>query len=130
MINGTQTINIIYNINISAICEILPLSIKAGLKPDALEQVFTSASARSFASEYYIPRILNRNFDGDFAMIDAYKDITNLQAIATKLKASIPVSNAMISSYQNTMAIGLEKKPKSAMIQIYEKILNIIVKRD
>ena len=101
--------NIVYNINIAAICEILPLAVKAGLKPSALEQVFTSASSQSFASKYFIPRILNREFDTDFAMIDAYKDIINVQKIATKLQGSIPVTNAMISTYQNTMAIGLQK---------------------
>jgi len=122
--------NIVYNINIAAISEILPLAVKAGLKPSALEQVFTSASSQSFASKYFIPRILNREFDTDFAMIDAYKDIINVQKIATKLQGSIPVTNAMISTYQNTMAIGLQKKPKSAMIKLYEKILNVIVKRD
>ena len=47
--------NIIYNINIAALCEVLPLAVKAGLHPERLADVVTSASSRSFASEYFVP---------------------------------------------------------------------------
>ena len=55
--------NIIYNINIVALCEILPLGVAAGISIDALEQVVTSASSRSFAGDHFIPRIMAREFE-------------------------------------------------------------------
>ena len=55
--------NIIYNINIVALCEILPLGAAAGISIDALEQVVTSASSRSFAGDHFIPRIMAREFE-------------------------------------------------------------------
>ena len=122
--------NIIYNINIVALCEILPLGVAAGISIDALEQVVTSASSRSFAGDHFIPRIMAREFEGDFPLAGAYKDILNMQKVATEKQALTPLMNAMISSYQNALADGLGDEPKSAIIKIYEKVLGVEFKRN
>ena len=122
--------NIIYNINIVALCEILPLGVAAGISIDALEQVVTSASSRSFAGDHFIPRMMAREFEGDFPLAGAYKDILNMQKIATEKQALTPLMNAMISSYQNALADGLGDEPKSAIIKIYEKVLGVEFKRN
>ena len=122
--------NIIYNINIVALCEILPLGVAAGISIDALEQVVNSASSRSFAGDHFIPRMLAREFEGDFPLAGAYKDILNMQKVATEKQALTPLMNAMISSYQNALADGLGDEPKSAIIKIYEKVLGIEFKRE
>ena len=122
--------NIIYNINIVALCEILPLGVAAGISIYALEQVVTSASSRSFAGDHFIPRMMAREFEGDFPLAGAYKDILNMQKIATEKQALTPLMNAMISSYQNALADGLGDEPKSAIIKIYEKVLGVEFKRN
>ena len=122
--------NIIYNINIVALCEILPLAVTGGISVDALEQVVTSASSRSFAGDHFIPRMLARKFEGDFPLAGAYKDILNMQKVATEKQALTPLMSAMISSYQNALADGLGDEPKSAIIKIYEKVLGVEFKRD
>ena len=122
--------NIIYNINIVALCEILPLAVTGGISVDALEQVVTSASSRSFAGDHFIPRMLARKFEGDFPLAGAYKDILNMQKVATEKQALTPLMSAMISSYQNALANGLGDEPKSAIIKIYEKVLGVEFKRD
>jgi 3-hydroxyisobutyrate dehydrogenase-like beta-hydroxyacid dehydrogenase len=76
-----------------------------------------------------VPRILEGRFDSDFAMGDAYKDIVNVQQIATRLNAAIPVVNAMTATYQMAMALGYAQEPKSAMIKVYEKVLAQTVRR-
>ena len=121
--------NIIYNINIVALCEILPLGVAAGISIDALEQVVTSASSRSFAGEHFIPRMMAREFEGDFPLAGAHKDILNMQKVATEKQALTPLMNAMISSYQNALDDGLGDEPKSAIIKIYEKVLGVEFKR-
>ena len=121
--------NIIYDINIVGMCEILPLAVKAGLKVDTVAAVVTSGSSRSFASEYFVPRILEGNFEGDFPMEAAYKDIDNVQEIAQRLRAATPVMNAMIATYQQTIAMGHGDEPKSAMIKLYEHVLDQRVRR-
>ena len=115
--------NIIYDINIVALCEVLPLAVAGGLSTEALTQVVTTASARSFAGDHFVPRMLARQFDNDFPMEDAYKDILNVQRIAIEKRAMTPLVNAMTSSYQNAIAAGYGREPKSAIIKIYEKAL-------
>jgi len=122
--------NIIYNINIVALCEILPLGVAAGISIDALEQVVNSASSRSFAGDHFIQRMLAREFEGDFPLAGAYKDSLNMQKVATEKQALTPLMNAMISSYQNAIADGLGDEPKSAIIKIYEKVLGVEFKRE
>ena len=115
--------NIIYNINIVALCEVLPLAVAGGLSTDALTKVVTTASSRSFAADHFIPRMLQRQFNNDFAMENAYKDILNIQRIAIENRALTPLVNAMTSSYQTAISAGLGSEPKSAIIKIYEQVL-------
>ena len=117
--------NIIYNVNIAALAEVLPMAVKAGLDVDALAHLVTSASSRSFASEYFVPRMLDRAFDKDFTLSAAYKDIVNVQRMGIETRASLPVVNAMISSYQAAIAAGYGDQPKSAMLKIYEDALGV-----
>ncbi len=116
--------NIIYNVNIAVICEVMPLAVKAGLEPGKLAEVLTTASSRSFASEYFVPRILARQFDGDFSMQAAYKDIVNIQQVAARFQASMPIVDAMVSTYRAAMEMGFSEQPKSAMVEVYEKDLD------
>lgn len=117
--------NIVYNVNIAAICEALPLAMAVGLDPDVTAQVLTTASGRSFASEYFIPRMAERKFDFDFTLKDAYKDIVNVQKMGIETRASLPVVNAMIASYQAAIAAGYGDEPKSAMLKVTEKALGV-----
>jgi 3-hydroxyisobutyrate dehydrogenase-like beta-hydroxyacid dehydrogenase len=116
--------NIIYNVNIAAICEVMPLAMKSGLGADKLAQVLTTASSRSFASEYFVPRILERKFDGDFSLQAAFKDIVNIQQAAARVQASTPVVDAMIATYQAAIDMGFGDQPKSAMVKVYEQQLD------
>lgn len=121
--------NIIYNVNIAAICEVMPLAVKAGLGTDTLAEVLTTASARSFASEYFVPRILDRKFDTDFSLKAAYKDIVNVQEAAERLQATTPVVDAMVATYRAAIDMGFGDEPKSAMVKVYEKQMGQEVSR-
>jgi 3-hydroxyisobutyrate dehydrogenase-like beta-hydroxyacid dehydrogenase len=121
--------NIIYNVNIAAICEVMPLAVKAGLGTDTLERVLTTASARSFASEYFVPRILDGKFEGDFPLQAAFKDIVNIQEAAARLQVSTPVVDAMVSTYEAAIDMGFGDQPKSAMIKVYEQRMDQQVRR-
>jgi len=117
--------NIIYNVNIAALCEVLPLAVAVGLDPEEVGRLVTSASSRSFASDYFVPRMLERRFDTDFTMNEAYKDIVNIQRMGIETRAHLPVVNSMISTYQAAMHAGYGGEPKSAMLKVYEKALGV-----
>jgi 3-hydroxyisobutyrate dehydrogenase-like beta-hydroxyacid dehydrogenase len=120
--------NVIYDINIAAICELLPLAAKAGLDVQSVARVVTSGSSRSFASGHFVPRILEGRFEADFPMGAAWKDIVNVQEIALQHGAMTPVMNAMTAIYQTAIAQGHQDEPKSAMIKVYERILGLTVR--
>ena len=121
--------NIVYDVNIAAICEVMPLAVKAGLRPETLAEVLTTASSRSFASEYFVPRILEGRFDGDFSLRAAFKDIVNVQEVAARLDASLPVVDAMVATYQAAIDQGFGEESKSAMVKVYEDRLGQTVRR-
>ena len=116
--------NIIYDVNIAAFCEVMPLAVKAGLAPEKLAAVLTSASSRSFASEYFVPRILKGRFQDDFSLKAAHKDIVNIEEVAARLKTDLPVVKAMVSTYRKAIDMGFGDQPKSAMIKVYEALFN------
>ena len=117
--------NILYNVNIAALAEVLPLTVAAGLDTQAVAKVVTTASARSFASDYFVPRMLAGKFDTDFTMTAARKDIVNVQAMAAKTGAALPVVDAMTQSYDAAIAAGYGNEPKSAMLKVYEQVLGV-----
>lgn len=123
--------NIIYNINIAAICEVVPLALKSGLDNDAVTRVVLDGSSRSFASEHFVPKIKQRIFDGDFSMQSAYKDIENFRNLISKAggdeigEHDFPLSSAMAAIYEKAIDAGHGKEAKSAMIRQYESLLEI-----
>ena len=117
--------NILYNINIAALCEVLPMTVAAGLDPQIVATLVTTGSARSFAAEHFVPRILDRRFDTDFAMQSAYKDIVNVNRLAQETGANVPLVRAMTEAYEAALRAGLGAEPKSAMIKLSEDALGV-----
>ena len=112
--------NIVYDVNIAAFCEVLPFAMKAGLQPDQVAEVLATGTARSFASQHFVRRILERRFDGDFSLKAAYKDIVNVEEAASQLDVSLPLVEAMASAYRAAIEMGFGDEPKSAMVKVYE----------
>ena len=117
--------NIIYDINIAALSEVLPLAVAVGLDPEQLASLTTTGSSRSFASEHFVPRMIARRFSDDFTMTGAFKDIVNVQRMADETGAKTPVVNAMVGSYQAAIDAGYGEEPKSAMLKVYESVLGV-----
>ena len=121
--------NIIYNINIAGFCEVLPLAMKAGLDPEMLQQLVLAGSSRSFASEHFVPKIMQGKFDDDFPMQAAYKDIINVQQIVDMVNGETPLVDAMTNIYDKALTAGYGQQPKSAMIKIFEKKLGVALRK-
>lgn len=113
--------NIIYDVNIAALSEVMPIAVRAGLSVETLAEVLTTASSRSFASEYFVPKMLRGEFEGDFSLSAAYKDIVNMREVASKMQVSLPVVDAMVSSYDAAIEMGNGHESKSAMLKVYEE---------
>ncbi len=120
--------NIIYNINIAALCEVLPTAVASGLKPEALAEVTSSGSSSSFASSYFVPKMLNDTFTGDFTMASAIKDLHNMQHMESDTNAVMPLTNAMIQIYKKAIDAGFGDESKSAMLKLYEERLGVLLR--
>ncbi|MBO6949945.1 MAG: NAD(P)-dependent oxidoreductase [Rhodospirillales bacterium] len=121
--------NIIYNVNIAALAEVLPLTVAVGLDPEQVAEIVMSGSSRSFASEYFVPRMLDGLFDTDFTLSAAYKDIVNVERMAEDTGAALPVVDAMVGSYKAAIEAGYGDEPKSAMLKVYEEALGVKFRR-
>lgn len=120
--------NALYNINIAAMSEMLPLAVKAGLNSNHIAKMFMSGSSRSFASEHFLPKIMEGEFKGDYSMGDAYKDIENVKRAIQNVSLELPLFDGMVKVYKESLDQGYEQHSKSAMLKVYEKKLGIKLK--
>ena len=117
--------NTLFDINIAAFAEILPLAVKLGLDVEKIGHVINSSSGRSFASEFFIPRILKRNFSDGYPLADAYKDLISCAGISTRLGLPLPVMHAAMTTYQMALLQGLGDYDKGAMTCVFEKLMAV-----
>ncbi len=122
----TKLINqLLFNISAAAIAEILPMAVKLGLSPEKVLSVVNSGTGRSFASEFFGPRILEGNFRDGYALTNAYKDMVSASEICVQRKIPLPMVHAATTTYQLALADGHGEEDKGAMIKVFEKILGI-----
>lgn len=117
--------NILFDINIAAFAEILPMAVKLGLDPEAIGSVVNSSSGKSYASEFFIPRILKRHFSDGYPLEHAYKDLVSGAELGAQLCIPLPVMHAATTTYQMALLKGLGHKDKGAMICVFEELLGL-----
>jgi len=123
----TKLINqLLFDINMAALAEVLPLSTKLGLDPTAIGQVINSGTGRSFASEFFIPRVLENNFSDGYSLKNAYKDLVSAAELSAKLCVPLPVLHAAATTYQMALLDGHGDRDKGAMICVFERLLDVL----
>jgi 3-hydroxyisobutyrate dehydrogenase-like beta-hydroxyacid dehydrogenase len=125
----TKTINnVLYDINIAALAEVLPMAVAMRLDPEQVAQVVTTGTSRSYASQYFVPRILQGRFDEGYPMGAAYKDLVAAAAIAAENGFPMPVTAAATATYQTALRQGHADKDKGAMVLPFEELLGVRVR--
>lgn len=126
----TKLINqLLFDINMAALAEILPVSVKLGLDPEQMAEVVNSGSGRSFASEFFLPNILNGVFDQGYPMNQAYKDLISGAELGARQMVPMPVLGAATATYQRALLEGLGDQDKGAMIKVFENLLNVAFRK-
>ncbi|MBU2027473.1 MAG: NAD(P)-dependent oxidoreductase [Proteobacteria bacterium] len=127
----TKLINqLLYNINVAAIAEVLPMSVKLGLDPEKVLKVVTTGTGRSFAAEFFGPRILEGRFNDAFPLKHAYKDMVSAAEICAQRKIPLPLVHAATTTYQLALAAGYGDNDKGAMIKVFENILGVTFRKN
>ena len=122
----TKLINqLLFDINAAALAEILPLAIKMELDPKKIGSIVNSGTGRSYASEFFIPRILKGDFTQGYFLQNAYKDLVSASELSAQKCIPLPVLHAATTTYQMALLQGLGQEDKGAMIQVYEKLLGV-----
>lgn len=116
---------LLFDINVAAIAEIGPLAVSMGLDPRAISDVINSGTGRSFASEFFLPRILDGDFSQGYPLAAAYKDIVSGLRLCAEREVPAPVLYAASSSYQQALREGHGDKDKGAMILVFERLLDV-----
>lgn len=125
----TKTINnVLYDINIAALAEVLPMAVAMGLDPEQIAQVVTTGTSRSYASQYFVPRILQGRFDEGYPMGAAYKDLVAAAAISAEHGFPMPVTAAATATYQTALRQGHGDRDKGAMVLPFEGLLGVTVR--
>ncbi len=122
----TKLINqLLFDINVAALAEILPMSVKMGLNPEKVGEVVNSGTGKSYASEFFIPRILKNSFEDGYPLKNAYKDLVSAAEIGANLCIPMPVLSAATCTYQMALLKGQGEKDKGSMIEVFEEFLGV-----
>ncbi len=126
----TKLVNqLLFDINAAALGEILTLAVKVGLDPEQVERVINTGTGRSYASEFFAPRILDGNFGDGYPMGAAYKDLISAARLSADRALPVPVLAAATAVYQKALIEGHADKDKGAMILPYEAALGVRFRR-
>ncbi|MEW5724587.1 MAG: NAD(P)-dependent oxidoreductase, partial [Thermodesulfobacteriota bacterium] len=98
---------LVFNLNVAALAQVLPLAVKLGLDPEKITQVINTGTGRSFASEFFLPGILENRFDRGYSLENAYKDMLCAAEISARRRIPLPLFHAANSIYQAALALGL-----------------------
>jgi 3-hydroxyisobutyrate dehydrogenase-like beta-hydroxyacid dehydrogenase len=116
---------LLFDINCAALAEVLPMAVKLGMDPEKVGTIVNTGTGRSYASEFFIPRILKNHFTDGYPLKHAYKDLVSGATVSAKMGVPMPVLAAATATYQMALARGHGRLDKGAMIKVYEELLGV-----
>jgi 3-hydroxyisobutyrate dehydrogenase-like beta-hydroxyacid dehydrogenase len=122
----TKLINqLLFDINCAALAEILPMAVKMGLDAQKVGSVVNSGTGRSYASEFFVPRILKNDFSSGYPLRHAYKDLVSAAELGARRCVPMPVLAAATATYQAALLNGHGALDKGSMILPFEELLGV-----
>lgn len=122
--------NLLLGCNMAALAEALVLGVKCGLKPEVMRDILSVSSGNSYALQAKMDSfILERHFEGGFAMNLQYKDL-NL-ALETGRENQVPLPQTALAAnlYEMGRAAGYGGEDMSGIIRLYEQMLGVEVSK-
>jgi 3-hydroxyisobutyrate dehydrogenase-like beta-hydroxyacid dehydrogenase len=120
----TKLINqLLFDVNCAALAEIMPMGRSLGLDPAKLMAVVNSGTGRSYASEFFLPRILRGHFSEGYPLRAAYKDLVSAAQLGARNCIPMPVLAAATATYQVALRQGHGEQDKGAMMRVFEALL-------
>jgi 2-hydroxy-3-oxopropionate reductase len=128
--NVTKLANqIIVAINIAAVSEALVMATKAGVDPDLVYKAIRGGLAGSTVLDAKAPLMMDRKFNPGFRINLHIKDLGNVLETSHEIGVSLPLSAVVMEIMQALKADGMGDLDHGAMVQFYEKLAHVEVKR-
>lgn len=116
-------------INIAAMSEALVLAAKAGCEPDLVYQAIRGGLAGSTVLDAKAPLVMDRKFNPGFRINLHIKDLQNVLDTSHEVGAPLPLIAQVMEMMQSLRNDGLGDADHGALIQFYEKMAKIEVRR-
>jgi 2-hydroxy-3-oxopropionate reductase len=128
--NMTKLANqIIVALNIAAMSEAMVLAAKAGVDPEKVFQAIRGGLAGSTVLDAKMPLVLDGNFKPGFRIELHIKDLANALDTAHEVGVPVPLSGAVMEVMQALKVDGKGADDHGGIIQFYEKLAKVEVRR-
>ena len=128
--NTTKLANqIIVALNIAAMSEALVLGAKAGVNPETIFMAIRGGLAGSAVLEAKAPMVLSGNFKPGFRIELHIKDLANAIDTAHELGVPLPLTSQVMEIMQALKVDGKAGNDHSGIVQFYEKLAKIEVRK-
>lgn len=128
--NVTKLANqIIVALNIAAMSEAMVLATKAGVNPEKVYQAIRGGLAGSTVLDAKVPLVLDRNFKPGFRIELHIKDLKNAMDTAHGIDVPVPLTSQVLEMMQAMKVDGKAGNDHGGLVQFYEKLAGIEVKK-
>ena len=128
--NVTKLANqVIVALNIAAMSEAYVLATKAGVDPEKVFNAIKGGLAGSTVLNAKSPMVLEGNYKAGFRIELHIKDLQNALDTAHDLGVPIPLTSQVMEIMQALKVDGKQKNDHSGIIQFYEKLAGINVRK-
>ncbi len=128
--NVTKLANqVIVALNIAAMSEAMVLAKKAGVDPEKVYNAIRGGLAGSNVLDAKTPMVLKRNFKPGFRIELHIKDLANALNTAHEIGVPLLLTSIVFEIMQALKVDNKEKNDHGGIIQFYEKLANIEVKK-
>jgi 2-hydroxy-3-oxopropionate reductase len=128
--NTTKLANqIIVALNIAAMSEAMVLATKAGVDPERVFQAIRGGLAGSTVLDAKVPLALQGNFNPGFRIELHIKDLQNALDTAHELGVPVPLSSVVMEEMQALKVDGKATDDHGGIIQFYEKLAQVEVRK-
>jgi 2-hydroxy-3-oxopropionate reductase len=128
--NTTKLANqVIVALNIAAMSEAMVLATKAGVDPERVFQAIRGGLAGSTVLDAKVPLALQGNFKPGFRIELHIKDLQNALDTAHELGVPVPLSSVVMEVMQALKVDGKATDDHGGIIQFYEKLAQVEVRK-
>ena len=128
--NVTKLANqIIVALNIAAMSEAMVLATKCGVDPEKVYHAIRGGLAGSTVLDAKMPMVLDGNFKPGFRMELHIKDLQNALDAAHSVQSPIPLTAEVMEMMQGLKAQGKQTNDHSGIVEYYEKLADVAVRR-